>query len=408
MGYTEVELNGKNPWKERDVSKNLSMSYTVGSAIVFFLCALGLTVCRYEAVSMALIALSAGYVIWIARRTSVMISLFVVTALLVSLSSNLIAGSVFLALVVGTMSGAFLLTTRKIPFFVTLLIPIAAVGVSYTFTHHIEISLLALLFTPASVCLAVATRKNCFRTKILLACMGGFLLTIVAIVVFAIWKTTGGLSRSCVLAFVDSIRNAVVGFMTQQRVAMLQLWAQQPANAQTAELVTQIETILSDEAIKGTVTALFDVFPALVTVSTALLAFFAQMLLMASYGRVGLKNVLTPRIQMMTVSLTAAIIFSICFVLSLILPNSLALTTATNLLIMLMPIFLLCGIQTLLAIAQSSPGSRFFLLLVMGALFCCYSGGMLYLLAIFGAYSRISAAIRQKMISRIDPNQGND
>ncbi len=405
MGYTEVEINGKNPWKERDVSKNLSPSYTVGSAIVFFLCALGLTVCRYEMVSMALIALSAGYVIWIARRTSIMISLFVVTGLLASLSSDLIVGAVFLALVVGTMSGAFLLTTRKLPILVTLLIPIVAVGVSYTFTHHIEISLLALLFTPASVCLAVATRKNCFRTKILLACMGGFLLAIVAIVVFAIWKTTGGLNRSCVLAFVDSVRNAVMDFMVQQRAAMLQLLAQQPANAQTAEMVAQIEATLSDEAIKGTVTAFFNAFPALVTVITALLAFFAQMLLTASYGRVGLKKVLTPRLQMMTVSLTAAIVFSICFVLSLLLPDSLALATVTNLLIMLMPIFLLCGIQTLLVIAQASPGARFFLLLVMGALFCCYSGGVLYLLAIFGAYSRISAAIRQTMV---DSDFGND
>ncbi|MBQ9806820.1 MAG: DUF2232 domain-containing protein [Clostridia bacterium] len=407
MEQVGLNVNGKNPWKNCDGLQKLSPAYTVGSVIVFFLCALGLTVCRYETVSTALIALSVGYVIWIVRRASVMVSLFVVAGLLASLSSDLIVGAVFLALVVGTMSGAFLLTTRKLPILVTLLIPIVAVGASYSITHNIEISLLALLFTPASICLAVATRKDSLRTKTLLACMGGFLLAIVACAVFAIWKTTGGLNRSCVLAFVDTARNAVVNFMVQQKEAMLQFLAQQPAEVQTAELVAQIEETLSDDAIKRTVSALFNVFPALITVVTALLAFFAQMLLTAAYGRVGLEKVVTPKMRMLTVSLTAAIVFAICFVLTMLLPDSPALAAAMNLMIMLMPIFLLCGIQTLLAIAQAAPGARLFLIFIMGAMFCYYSGGMLYLLAIFGAYGRISAAIRQKLASRMDSDQGN-
>ena len=141
MEYAGLDMNGQNPWKDRDNLQKLSPVYTAASMIVFFLCALGLTICRQETVSMGLVALSVGYIILIARRTSVMIGVFVVAGLLATMGSDLIAGAVFLALVVGTVSGAFLLTTRAIPTWVTLFIPIVAVGASYALTQNIEIAL---------------------------------------------------------------------------------------------------------------------------------------------------------------------------------------------------------------------------------------------------------------------------
>ena len=351
--------------------------------------------------------LSLAYVVWITRRPSVTIGLLLTTLLFTTIGSELIVGAVFLALVVGTMSGAFLLTTRRIPIIVTLLIPIAAAGAAYAITRNVEISLLALSFAPASAFLAIATQKNAWRTKALLACMGGFLLIIAACVVYLIWKTTGGISRGCVVQFVDTVRNAIVDFLLQQREELLRILSEQVADAQTAGLTAQIEAVLAPDAIRTTVAEMFNSLPAVITVATSLLAFFAQMLLTAAYAAVGLEKVLNVKARMLTVSVTGAVLFLVGFILVLLLPDSLALATALNLSIILLPIFFLCGVQSILSIAQSSPGARVFILFIMGALFCCYSGGMLYMLAIFGAYSRISSAISQKLMKRANSNGGD-
>jgi len=400
------DLNQPNPWKDRESLHKVSPVYTVVSMLVFSLCSLGLTVCTRAWVPTGLVVLSLVYVMWMSRRLSETIGLLITTALLSSLGSGMIVGAVFLSVVVGCMSGAFLLTTRRIPIFVTILLPIAAAGASYAITRNLELSLLALSLAPASVLLAMATCKDLLRTKTLLACMGGFLLTIAVCIVFAIWKTTGGINRGCVLQFVDTVRGAIVNYFLGQRESLLQLLSQQASEAQMAELYTRIEAVLSPDAVRLTVEELFNTLPALITVGCALLAFFSQKLLTAAYCTVGLEKVVTPRSRILTVSLTAAILFIVCFVLVLLLPASLAMAVAMNLSIMLMPILFLCGVQSGLAVARSSPGARFFVLFIVGALFCCYSGGMLYMIALYGAYSRISAAIAHKLMNRANSENG--
>ena len=407
MANSAFDLNQPNPWKNRGELHKVSPVYSVASMLVFFLCSLGLPLCTREWVPVGLIAISFLYVTWIARKPSVTVGLLLTAALLSAFGSDMIVGAVFLTLVVGCMSGAFLLTTRRIPIIVTLLLPIAAAGAAYAVTRTIEFSLLALSLAPASAALALATCKDCLRTKTLLACMGGFLMVVVIGVTVAIWKTTGGLGRGCIVQFVDTVREAIINYLLGQRETLMQLIANEATEAQSAELYAQIEAVLSPEAIRLTVEELFNTLPALITVATALLAFFAQMLLTAAYGRVGLEKVVTPKARFLTVSLTAAILFIVSFVLVLLLSDSLASATALNLSIMLMPIFFLCGVQSGMAIARSSPGARVFIFFIVGALFCCYSGGMIYMIALYGAYSRISAAITHKLMSRVGSDKGD-
>ena len=253
----------------------------------------------------------------------------------------------------------------------------------------------------------VATCKNLLRTKAILACMGGFLLVISGCVAYAIWKTTGGLDRASVAQFVDTVREAIINYFLAQRETLMQLISQQAAGAQTAELYAQIESVLSPEAIRLTVEELFNTLPALITVACAMLAFFSQMMLNASYVTVGLEKAVTPKSRILTVSLTGAILFIVSFVLVLLLSSSLALAVAMNLSIMLLPIFFLCGVQSGLAVARSSPGARLFIFFIVGALFCCYSGGMLYIIALYGAYSRISASIVHKLMNCTDSGSGD-
>lgn len=407
MKNIAFDLNQPNPWKNRATLHKSSFGYTLGSMLVFFLCSLGLTLCTHRWGAVALIALSVLYIGWIVRRPSITIGVLLTAALLSALGSGMVVGAVFLAIVVGCMSGAFLLTTQRVPIFVTLLLPIAAVGGSFALTRNLELSLVALAFVPASIFLAVATCKDCMRTKTLLACMGGFLLVIAGCVVYAIWRTTGGINHAAIVQFVDAVREAIVNYFLGQREALMQLIAEQANAAPSAELYAQIEAALSPEAIRLTVEELFNTLPALLTVACALLAFFSQMMLTAAYVTVGLEKVVTPKSRVLTVSLTGAVLFIVCFVLVLLLPASLALAVAMNLSIMLMPIFFLCGVQSGLAVAKSSPGAKMFIFFIVGALFCCYSGGMLYIVALYGAYSRISATIAHKLMSRNGSGKGD-
>jgi len=401
VGYPDSEMNYQNPWKDRAGLATVSSPYAFGSALVFFLCALGLTVCGYEIATFGILAVTVPYLFWVARRPSSSVGILVTAALLSTLGSSLTVGAVFLALVVGCMSGAFLLTTRRIPIPLTLLIPLVAVGVAFAITRNVGISLLALSFTPAAALLAYATVSDRPRTSTIVFCTGGLLLSVAVAVAAAIWTTTGGLSHGCVVQFVDTVRESIIGYLLGQRDLLLGLLAEQP-EAGSAELSAQINQLLSTDAVRQTVEEFFNILPALVAIAALLVAFFAQIMLTVSYGTVGLEKAITLRARMLTVSVTAAVIFSGCFLLALLLPNSLAMAVVLNLSIMLMPIFFLCGIQSLLAFARSSPGAKFFLLFIVGALFCCYSGGMLYLIAIFGAYSRISAAIRRKLASHAE------
>lgn len=296
MKNIAFDLNQPNPWKNRATLHKSSFGYTLGSMLVFFLCSLGLTLCTHRWGAVALIALSVLYIGWIVRRPSITIGVLLTAALLSALGSGMVVGAVFLAIVVGCMSGAFLMTTQRVPILVTLLLPIAAAGVSFALTRNLELSLVALAFVPASICLAVATCKDCMRTKTLLACMGGFLLVIAGCVVYAIWRTTGGINHAAIVQFVDAVREAIVNYFLGQREALMQLIAEQANAAQSAELYAQIEAVLSPEAIRLTVEELFNTLPALLTVACALLAFFSQMMLTAAYVTVGLEKAVTPQV----------------------------------------------------------------------------------------------------------------
>ena len=105
--------------------------------------------------------------------------------------------------------------------------------------------------------------------------------------------------------------------------------------------------------------------------------------------------------------LTGAVLFVVSFVLILLLSSSLALEVAKNLAIMLLPIFFLCGVQSGIAVARSSPGSRLLIFFIVGAVVCFYSSGMLYVIALYGAYSRISASIVHKLMNRTDSGSGD-
>jgi len=107
----------------------------------------------------------------------------------------------------------------------------------------------------------------------------------------------------------------------------------------------------------------------------------------------------------------SAVIYAVTFILTLLIPSSsMASAVVQNISLILLPGFCVLGVQgILLSLAQARGGMRVFLLLFFGSMLCCYTGGALYILAMWGAYGRVMDALRRKMLEKLnqDKNDGD-
>ena len=408
MEDTSAFTNQEGLWKEPELFSKMKKRYTVLGVIAFFLASACFPLCGNEWVAIGVLVALSAYVIWLVHTPLPAVGLLLTTVLITTLGSSFAAGAVFLSLAVGCMSGAFLLTSHRLPRWITLLIPVLSVGVAFAVTRDPILSLLALSLLPAAGLLAFATLRDCPRTSILCFCIGGFVLTLAVIVLILIWKTTGGINRTCVLTFVEGTRNSLIEYFLIQRDAALSLLAGQVTDASTQEAYNQIAATFTPDLVRSAVLEFFNLLPALVTVIFSIAAFFGQMLLLSAYHAAGVEKVLTVRVRTLTVSIVAAVLFIVSFVLTLILSDSMAYAVSQNLCLILLPLMFLTGFSALLAMTRSSTGARVFLLLMLGALFCCYSGGLLYLVALWGAYNRIAAEIQRKIQEKADQTPKDD
>ena len=150
---------------------------------------------------------------------------------------------------------------------------------------------------------------------------------------------------------------------------------------------------------------LFSVFPAGIAVICSVVAYETQAFLNASYKTVGLSDVLTAKARFFTVSLTAAILFVVSFLLTMFLsPNTVMGAMMQNLSIILMPGLCVIGTQSIVAtIRHARGGARIIFLFI--ALFClCCMGGVFYMLAFWGAYGIVMVTLQKKMVEKIIQN----
>ncbi|MBE6602106.1 MAG: DUF2232 domain-containing protein [Ruminococcaceae bacterium] len=401
MNDTTSFGKSENPWLDSSLPP-MQKRFAVVTAIVFFLSSLCLTLCVYEwGVILLFVALFA-YVIWIARSPKIAVWVLSGAIFLILLSSTLLLGTLFLSMVVGCMSGAFLLTTRRLPLPLIAALPVVAIAVSVAVTGSIGIALCSVAFVPASILLAVATRRHFARTSVLCFAIGGFLLTAGIALAALVYDATGSLSRDSLQHCVEVCRNGLMEFFVQLRTEVLALIAETDAGEEGQKLQQEISTALSDDTLRAIIRALFNLLPAILTVVAAVIAFLGQILLLSSYHTAGLDRVLTPKARTLTVSLSAAIIFLVCFLLLFILPDSMALAVVQNICLILTPILLLVGVQTLVAMITKAKGAmKILLILGVGAMVCCFSGGMLLVLAAWGAYNRIAVSIQQKIYEKM-------
>ena len=405
MNSMPNEKESQNPWAMREQLPPVARKHTAMAIAVCFLCALGIPFCAYEAVSLILLAVLFGYVVFACRVPFAVALTLTTAAVFAVFGLGFSTGAVFLAVTVGICVTAFLLTTLTRGYLCAVL-PIAAAVIAYLITRDAGVALSTLSFLPAAVLLSVATLLGKTRTQAICFALCGLLITVLAVLAVLVYRSMGALNGEAIRGFTENLREAVVQVMFTLRNPILEN-ASSMTDAQSKAMYEQLLTVLGDDAIRNLVGMMFNILPALITVLCAVVAFEAQMLQNAVYRTVGLQAVLTREARVFTMSTTAAVIYALTFVLMLVIPSSsMASAVVQNICLMLLPGLCVIGITDIFAmISRLQGGSRTFFIVITVAMLCCCAGSsMLYILGMWGAYGVINAAIRQKMIDQLKQN----
>lgn len=384
-----------NPWEQRAEFPPVGSRNITFSLAIVFLCALAIPLSAfYESVALLILIALFCYVVSLVRVPFSVFILLGTAFLTASLSQTSAAGAVALSLIVGTGALAFLLTAMETPW-IPLLVPVAAGCVSYAVLGSWRIALFALAFLPAAVLLAVATRRGEGRTTAICFAAAG-LLAVVAITVGWFLSTQSaarGISISeYVSLFKDAFGKAVLDMRDEYGAILREVgW--------TEENISAFLEPYSDESLLALTESLASLFPAICCVACGVIAFEAQILLNGVYRSVGWKRALTLGATVFTMSPTAAVIYFVTFVLSMIpMEATVASLVIVNLNTLLFPGFLVIGFTVLmLSFSRSKGGGRSVWILLLGGLLCCRIDMALPLLALYGSNSVVLGGLYQKI-----------
>ena len=391
-----------NPWLKREEFAKIPARTVIFSMLIVFLCALAMPLALfYETISLLILAALFAYVAAIVK-TPASVTLLLITAFaIVSLTQSFAIGALFLSLVVGTGATAFLFTAMERSY-ILLLLPTAACAASYAVLGDWGISLLAFAFLPAAILLAVATRLGKNRTSAICFAEGGLLLVILGVSGYLLY-TYSQRAGVPIAEYVDRLREKTV-LMVMESLDEAFRTLEDLGNE---EALGALAEFFSEENIRTTIDAIFNILPASCCIFCGIVAFEAQLLLNASYRTVGWKQVLTPSACVFTMSLPAAVIYFVCFVISLIAWDyNLVIAVIENLYLILLPGFCVIGVTMLmLSFARSKGNGKMIWIVFFAAFFCCCaSGTAIPLLALMGANSVILGTMRQRMLEKMKQN----
>lgn len=397
----------KNPWSDQGPIPKVVPRHILLAAIACFVCALSLPLCANEWVALGVLAFLFAYVA-IAVRSPVAVTLVLVTAVVAVMvgGGSFTYGAIFLSLAVGIATCAYLITVVRFSYFV-LLLPFAAGAVAFLLGADLLVCLLSLAFLPAAALLAVATVKGCDRTSAICYTIAGMLASVIVLLLILVYQEYGRVGRSAIVGYIDTLRNGTVQTLVLLRDELLATMSQAVQDAAAKEAYDNLAVMLSDETLSDLVSIVFNILPAMAVVFCSIVAYEAQGMLNAVYYNTGLRRVVTPASCFFTMSVTAAVIYLLTFILTLVIPSSSMVSAVVqNICLMLLPGFCVLGIQSaFVSLARAKGGMRVFLLIFFGSMLCCYTGGALYVVAMWGAYGRIMQGLRHKMLEKLNQNR---
>lgn len=390
----------ENVWDRRDDFPAVSLAYKLVAVLVCFLCAVSVPLCSSELWSLAILAALFAFAVWMVRAPFGLILLLVSAFAAIGMGIRLGAGAVVLALALGAASFAFLFTVLKQRYLAFLPI-VAAIAVAFFLLEEPVGCLLCLAYLPAALLLAAATLLAKRRTTAICFAAGGFLAIFLALLCVLVYRAYGALRVELILQYIESTWRGLYDTSIQIQEQLLR--GMDPED----EAAKLLREMLAKARAEETVALLFATFskmlPAYAIVACSILAFAAQALLNAFYATAGLHCVLDRNARIFTVSLSAAVLYTLSFLLMMFLPESSMVTAvAQNLALILLPGLCVLGTIRILAILSNlKGGARLGLLAVVILILSLAADSALLLLAMWGAYSNISAAIHYYMLKKM-------
>lgn len=398
-----------NPWNDRSQLNPVTKGTTALQAALLLLCTLALPLSLFHrAVAPVVLLLLFGYVI-VAVRTPATVFVILLSALLATLlTGSLASGALMLSCIVGVACGAWLLTVHKNAYW-SLALPVASFGIALAVTGDWMLSAFALFPIPAIVLLRFAVLRGEKRTAAICFAEAGLLLSLAVCIGIWLYTACGSLERTAVLRYIDSLRQSLLQTLLTVRDTLLEnLKTAGESNPQAYE---SLVASMSEADLTAMVQQLFHLLPAFIAILCSVIAYEAQMLLNFTYRFTGLKQVVTPAGFVFTMSIPAAVLYVVSLLVSVFSSDtSMAVVVMENLCLLLTPGFLLVGVgaaMTQLAAWRKNGGGV--LVFVFLAMLCCCTSSSLYLLALWGACTVLTAPLRAQMNRMAgDHNQNSD
>ncbi len=393
-----------NPWEDRASLPRPHTAWVVASAMAVLLSALQLAF--FDAPVLAWITLPVlfVYVAVVVRIPGAVILLLAGAVGASALGGSLLVGALFLAVAVGGGSLAWLLSARRIAW------SLGALGAAFLIAALVRwdplTALIVFALLPLGYCFSYATTTGRGRTAVICAGSAGILIAVLAIAAVAFYRLHGTLTLDAVKHSITGTKWYLTDLLNSLRESMIasaeELAAESADMAEWAEQVKELYgQYFSTQMNRSYVDALFALVPALLLVGCNLLSFAAQLVLWMTYRSIGWSRVITSENSRLTVSVTASVIYYICFVITLIYGTfgglgSIA-VVALNALIVLLPILCLKGGFSLATrIRRASPGIKILIILLCLFLLCSGISAFLFL-ALWGANTVIAEALQKKI-----------
>ncbi|MBR7098532.1 MAG: hypothetical protein IKC59_03875 [Clostridia bacterium] len=323
-------------------------------------------------------------------------------------------GAIVTAVCVGCCAGAYLQTVTRQFWVLPVLSAVAAVT-AYLVTGDWLSAVMALAILPAVMLLAVATHAGESCTTAVCYTIGGLLVGLCGVLLLWVWRTYGALSSDLFRSLIGQWKEGFVQAQIASRgelVAMIEEQLALPdAPVERLEaLRSNLLQVMSDQVIRQSMDALFQMLPAVLFLCCAIPAFLAQRLLNAAYGTSGMSAVITPESEFFTMSLPSAVIYTLSLFISMIPLKGIGFVSmvAGNLNLILLPGMLLIGLRYFKhQMTHSGRSSRRLIWGIVLLLLLLATSGMLQLGGLFGAYMRITQAVQRAIRKKMDGNNGS-
>ncbi len=404
MNASEKEIV-RNPWRRTEERPRVETKDAVLGVLAIFVCALilgGAIPSEWTWLAMAALF---GYVVATVRSTGSVLILLAMAFVAFLFTLSMAAATLVLALIVGTGSLAWAFTVLGKQRYVGVIAVVAAFGLSLLLKSEPAVAALAFCFLPAAVLMALATVYDVGRTNTVLYTMGGFLLSGAVALAVVLFQSYGQVSFTALTTLVEDIRKAAMDAMRGTGWLILDMIEQSAEEVKlTGEQLEAMRdaynSVFSEASIEALVYSVVGIAPALIFIPTVIVAFGAHLFLLRRYYNTAWRKMMTARSCTVVMSVTASVLYFICFLLVILISkNSLFLTAVQNLFLILVPGLALVGANTIMfqvRRARGWGGVAWILLLI--AMLCCSGFSFVYFLGMWGAYAVVSAALHKKLI----------